>query len=305
MNYVDLGGSGLRASAVAVGCMRISALDIPALSRFIHTALDCGVNFFDHADIYGGGACEEVFGRVLAQEPGLREKMLIQGKCGIRKGMYDFSKEHILESVDGILSRLGIDSLDVLLLHRPDALMEPEEVGEAFERLESAGKVKRFGVSNFNPRQMELLQAGLKQKLLVDQLQFGLMHTGMIDHAICANTQFSGSVDRDGGALDYCRLHKVTVQAWSPFQYGFFEGVFLGNEKFPELNAKLSEMAEKYGVSEQAVATAWILRHPAKMQVISGSTNPERLKDICSACQVEMSREDWYALYLAAGNELP
>lgn len=305
MNYVDLGSSGLRASAVAVGCMRISALDISALSRFIHTALDCGVNFFDHADIYGGGACEEVFGRVLAQEPGLREKMLIQGKCGIRQGMYDFSKEHILESVDGILSRLGVDSLDVLLLHRPDALMEPEEVGEAFERLESAGKVKRFGVSNFNSRQMELLQAGLKQKLLVNQLQFGLMHTGMIDQAICANTQFPGSVDRDGGALDYCRLHKVTVQAWSPFQYGFFEGVFLGNEKFPELNAKLSEMAEKYGVSEQAVATAWILRHPAKMQVISGSTNPERLKDICSACQVEMSREDWYALYLAAGNELP
>lgn len=305
MKYVDLGGAGVRASAVAVGCMRISALSQGELSRFIHTALDCGVNFFDHADIYGGGECEATFGQVLGEEPGLREKMVVQSKCGIRKGMYDFSKEHILESVDGILSRLNVDSLDVLLLHRPDALMEPEEVGEAFDRLEAAGKVKRFGVSNFNARQTDLLQSGLRQKLVANQLQFGLMHTGMIDHAICANTEFSGSPDRDGEILDYCRLHGLTVQAWSPFQYGFFEGVFLGNEKFPELNAKLTELSKKYGVSEQAMATAWILRHPAKMQVISGSTNAERLRDICSACDVELSREDWYALYLAAGNQLP
>lgn len=305
MKYLDLGGAGLSVSAIAVGCMRISALTDNDLSRFIHTALDCGVNFFDHADIYGGGECESVFGRVLKGDPGLREKMVIQGKCGIRKGLYDFSKEHILESVDGILSRLNTDRLDVLLLHRPDALMEPDEVGEAFDRLESAGKVGRFGVSNFNSRQIDLLQSGLKQKLVANQLQFGLMHTGMIDHAICANTQFPGSLDRDGEVLDYCRLHGLTVQAWSPFQYGFFEGVFLGNEKFPELNSKLTELAGKYGVSEQALATAWILRHPAGMQVISGSTNAERLKDICTACDVEMSREDWYALYLAAGNQLP
>ncbi len=305
MKYVDLGGAGVRASAVAVGCMRISALSQGELSRFIHTALDCGVNFFDHADIYGGGECEATFGQVLGEEPGLREKMVVQSKCGIRKGMYDFSKEHILESVDGILSRLNVDCLDVLLLHRPDALMEPEEVGEAFDRLEAAGKVKRFGVSNFNARQTDLLQSGLRQKLVANQLQFGLMHTGMIDHAICANTEFSGSPDRDGEILDYCRLHGLTVQAWSPFQYGFFEGVFLGNEKFPELNAKLTELSKKYGASEQAMATAWILRHPAGMQVISGSTNAERLRDICSACDVELSREDWYALYLAAGNQLP
>lgn len=305
MKYVDIGGAGLSASAIAVGCMRISALSHQELSRFIHTALDCGVNFFDHADIYGGGDCESVFGRVLSEEPGLREKMVLQSKCGIRKGMYDFSKEHILESVDGILSRLNVEYLDLLLLHRPDALMEPDEVGEAFDRLEAAGKVRRFGVSNFNSRQIDLLQSGLKQKLMANQLQFGLMHTGMIDHAICANTQFPGSVDRDGEVLDYCRLNRLTVQAWSPFQYGFFEGVFLGNEKFPELNAKLTELAGKYGVSEQAIATAWILRHPAGMQVISGSTNAERLKDICTACEVEMSRQDWYALYLAAGNQLP
>lgn len=305
MKYVDVGGAGLNASAIAVGCMRIAGLEPSALSRFIHIALDCGVKFFDHADIYGGGECESAFGRVLKEEPGLRDKMIIQGKCGIGKGMYDFSKEHILESVDGILSRLGIDCLDLLLLHRPDALMEPDEVGEAFDQLESAGKVKRFGVSNFNARQIDLLQSGLKQKLAVNQLQFGLMHTGIIDHAICANTKFPGSVNQDGEVLDYCRLHHVTIQAWSPFQYGFFEGVFLGNDKFPELNAKLTELAGKYGVSEQAVATAWILRHPAKMQVISGSTNGERLKDICTACDIELSRQDWYALYLAAGNQLP
>lgn len=305
MKYVDVGGAGLRASAIAVGCMRISGLEHSELSRFIHTALDCGVDFFDHADIYGGGECEAAFGRVLKEEPGLREKMVLQGKCGIGKGMYDFSKEHILESVDGILSRLNVDYLDLLLLHRPDALMEPDEVGEAFDRLEAAGKVKRFGVSNFNARQIDLLQSGLKQKLTANQMQFGLMHTGMIDHAICANTKFPGSVDRDGEVLDYCRLHQLTVQAWSPFQYGFFEGVFLGNDKFPELNAKLTELAGKYGVSEQAVATAWILRHPAKMQVISGSTNAGRLKDICTACDIELSRQDWYALYLAAGNQLP
>lgn len=305
MKYVAVGGSGLKASAIAVGCMRISALDSSALSQFIHTALDCGVNFFDHADIYGGGDCETAFGQVLAQEPGLRDQMIIQSKCGIGQGMYDFSKEHILEAVGGILSRLGVDYLDLLLLHRPDALMEPEEVAEAFDRLESAGKVKRFGVSNFNSRQLELLQSGVKQKLVANQMQFGLKCTGLIDHAICTNTQFPGAVDHDGEVLDYCRLHNITMQAWSPFQYGFFEGIFLGNEKFPELNAKLDELSAKYGVSTQALAAAWILRHPANMQVISGSTNAGRLKDICTACQVDMSRQDWYALYLAAGNQLP
>lgn len=295
----------LQASAVVMGCMRIANMEPRVLSDFVHTALDNGVNFFDHADIYGGGECEAAFGRLLAAEPGLRDKMILQGKCGIRKDMYDFSREHILESVDGILSRLGTDRLDVLLLHRPDALMEPEEVAEAFEQLERSGRVRRFGVSNFNARQMELLQSGLKQNLLVNQMQFGLMCTGMIDHALCTNTEFPHAADRDGEVLDYCRLKGVTIQAWSPFQYGFFEGIFLDNPKFPELNEKLRELSGKYGVSTQALATAWILRHPAGMQVICGTTNAERLTDICTACSVELSRQDWYALYLAAGNRLP
>lgn len=303
MKYRDLGG--LHASAIAVGCMRIAHMEPQALSNFVHTALDMGVNFFDHADIYGGGQCEAVFGKLLASEPGLREKIILQGKCGIRKGLYDFSKEHILQSVEGILTRLGTDHLDMLLLHRPDALMEPEEVAEAFNQLEASGKVQRFGVSNFNARQLELLQSGLKQKLLANQLQFGLKCTGLLDHALCANTEFPHAADRDGEVLDYCRLKGITIQAWSPFQYGFFEGVFLDNPQFPELNEKLSQLGKKYSASPQALATAWILRHPAGMQVITGSTNAERLADICTACEIDLTREDWYALYLAAGNKLP
>ncbi len=303
MKYLDI--SGVDASAIVAGCMRIGSMEPEALSRFVHTALDNGVNFFDHADIYGGGECEAAFGRLLAAEPDLRDRMVLQSKCGIRKNMYDFSKEHILESVEGILSRLGTDRLDFLLLHRPDALMEPEEVAEAFSRLESSGKVLHFGVSNFNARQAELLQSGLKQKLAVNQLQFGLAFTGLVDHAICANTEFPHAADRDGEVLDYCRLKGLTIQAWSPFQYGFFEGVFLGSPKFPALNEKLEELAEKYGSTPQALATAWILRHPAGMQVISGSTNAARLQEICAGCDVDLAREDWYALYLAAGNKLP
>ncbi len=305
MRYLDLGGSGLQVSEIVLGCMRISQMEEAVLEKHIRTALECGVNHFDHADIYGGGDCERVFGEVLQKAPQLREKMILQSKCGIRPGQYDFSKEHILESVDGSLSRLGVEYLDVLLLHRPDALMEPEEVAEAFVQLEKSGKVRRFGVSNFNARQLELLQSGLKQKLVANQLQFGIMHTGMIDHALCANTEFPGSEDRDGEILDYCRLHKVTIQAWSPFQFGFFEGVFLGNENYPQLNQTLTELAGKYGVTETALAAAWILRHPAKMQVIAGTTNSGRLQEICTACEIEISREDWYKIYLAAGNKLP
>lgn len=305
MKQVVLGKSGVTAPAIGVGCMRIDKMEESALSRYIHTALECGITFFDHADIYGGGNCEALFGRVLAKEPGLRDKLVLQSKCGIRSGLYDFSREHIRSSVEGILSRLGTDHLDFLLLHRPDALMEPEEVAEVFTQLEQEGKVLHFGVSNFNARQLELLQAAVKQPLCVNQLQFSLMHAGLLSHALETNTQFPHAADRDGEVLDYCRLHQVTVQAWSPFQYGFFEGVFVDNEKFPELNGKLQELSEKYGISKTALAVAWILRHPAGIQTIVGTTNPDRLRDIATACTVTLSREDWYALYLAAGNQLP
>ncbi len=235
----------------------------------------------------------------------IREKMIIQTKCGIRDGYYDFSKEHIIEAVNGSLKRLNTDYIDILLLHRPDALMEPEEVAEAFTILHSSGKVRYFGVSNQNPLQMELLSKYLNQKIIIDQLQLSITNTGMIDSGINVNTENDGAIDRDGGVLDYCRLKDITIQAWSPLQYGCFQGVFLNNDKFPELNKKIDEIAAKKGVTNTAIAFAWILRHPAKIQAIAGTTNVKRLKDICKASDIELTRQEWYEIYKAAGNKLP
>lgn len=305
MKSINLGGSGLMGSAIGLGCMRISSMGREELSRHIHTALDCGITFFDHADIYGGGESERLFGSVLASEPGLRDQLVLQSKCGIRPNMLDLSKEHILESVDGILQRLGTDRLDMLLLHRPDVLIERDQVAEAFERLEQSGKVLHFGVSNFTSRQIELLQSGLKQKLLVNQMQFGIMCPGLVAHGLEANTQMPHAADRDGEVLDYCRLKGITIQAWSPFQYGFFGGTFLDNDQFPELNQTLQEVGDTYGVSKGAVAAAWILRHPANIQVILGTTKPERVREIAAGSEISLSREEWYRIYLAAGNKIP
>lgn len=305
MKSINLGGSGLMGSAIGLGCMRISSMGREELSRHIHTALDCGITFFDHADIYGGGESERLFGSVLASEPGLRDQLVLQSKCGIRPNMLDLSKEHILESVDGILQRLGTDRLDMLLLHRPDVLIEPDQVAEAFDRLEQSGKVLHFGVSNFTSRQIELLQSGLKQKLLVNQMQFGIMCPGLVAHGLEANTQMPHAADRDGEVLDYCRLKEITIQAWSPFQYGFFGGTFLDNDQFPELNQTLQEVGDTYGVSKGAVAAAWILRHPADIQVILGTTKPERVREIAAGSEITLSREEWYRIYLAAGNKIP
>lgn len=305
MKSINLGGSGLMGSAIGLGCMRISSMSREELSRHIHTALDCGITFFDHADIYGGGESERLFGSVLASEPGLRDQLVLQSKCGIRPNMLDLSKEHILESVDGILQRLGTDRLDMLLLHRPDVLIEPDQVAEAFDRLEQSGKVLHFGVSNFTSRQIELLQSGLKQKLLVNQMQFGIMCPGLVAHGLEANTQMPHAADRDGEVLDYCRLKEITIQAWSPFQYGFFGGTFLDNDQFPELNQTLQEVGDTYGVSKGAVAAAWILRHPADIQVILGTTKPERVREIAAGSEITLSREEWYRIYLAAGNKIP
>lgn len=305
MKQIKIGNGAFSASEIALGCMRIEGLSQKEAERLVQTAMECGINFFDHADIYGGGRSEEVFAQAAGMCPRVREKMILQTKCGIRPGMYDFSKEHILTSVDGSLKRLKTDYVDVLLLHRPDTLMEPEEVAEAFDLLYHSGKVKYFGVSNQNPMTMELLSKYTHQKLMINQLQFGLMHTGMIDCGLNANMKNSPAVDRDGGVLEYCRLKEITIQPWSPFQYGFFEGVFVDNEKFPEVNAKLAQMAEKKGVTNSALAIAWILRHPARMQPIVGTTKADRLQEICRASDVALSREEWYELYRAAGNQLP
>lgn len=303
MYKIDFGKSGLKVPAVAVGCMRISNMNEKEVSAFIDTALENGANFFDHADIYGGGKSEEVFGKAVS--PSMRDNIIIQTKCGIRQGMFDFSYEHIVNSVEGSLKRLGTDYIDVLLLHRPDALMEPEEVAKAFSHLKESGKVRNFGVSNQNPYQMQLLQSCMDMPLCANQLQFSIMHAPMIQSGINVNMYNESAVNRDGGVLDFCRLNKITIQPWSPMQFGFFKGCFVDNEKFPELNGVLAKIGDKYGVSKTSVAIAWILRHPAKMQPVTGTTNLQRLKDSLCATDYTLTREEWYEIYRAAGNILP
>ncbi|MCF0259935.1 MAG: aldo/keto reductase [Erysipelotrichaceae bacterium] len=306
MKKIRLGKSGLMVPPIAVGCMRLNALSENELAEYIRFCVDQGLNFFDHADIYGGGECEELFGRAFKKTGLNREDVFLQSKCAIVPGkMYDFSKDYILKSVDGILKRLDTDYLDVLILHRPDALMEPEEVGEAFDELEKSGKVRHFGVSNFRPNQISLLQKYVKQPLLADQLQFSIVNSWMISQGFEANMPTEGALDRDGGILEYLRLHDMTMQAWSPFQYGDWEGAFIGNEKFKPLNAALDEMAEKYHLTPTGVAAAWIFRHPANIQLIAGTTKISRMKEIIAAADVRISREDWYRLYLEAGHRLP
>lgn len=305
MKTLKLGTSSLEVPVIAVGCMRLNSLSKPEAERFVQTALDEGANFFDHADIYGGGSCEEIFADAIHMNSTVREKIVLQSKCGIRQGMFDFSKEHILASVDGILKRLKTDYLDVLLLHRPDALVEPEEVAEAFDQLEQAGKVRHFGVSNQNPMQIQLLKKFVKQPIVANQLQLSITNANMISAGINVNMENEAAVNRDGSVLDYCRLHDITIQPWSPFQYGFFEGVFLGNEKFPELNQAIDDIAGKYGVSNTTVAVAWLLRHPARMQPVIGTMNTDRLKDCIQAGEIYLTREEWYQIYRAAGNVLP
>ena len=305
MNKVKIAKCDLDASEISLGCMRIADLTNREIATLIHTALDEGINFFDHADIYGGGQSESKFAESLNMTSTLREKMILQSKCGIRQGSFDFSKEYILEAVDGILKRLQTDHLDVLLLHRPDALVEPEEVAEAFTILQDSGKVGCFGVSNQNPMQIELLTKFVKQPLIINQLQLSITNTGMMDAGINVNMKIDPSINRDGSILDYCRLKEITIQPWSPFQYGFFEGAFLDNDKFPELNQKINEIASSRGVTNTAIAIAWLLRHPAHMQPIVGTTNPGRVRDICKASDVKLTRQEWYEIYLAAGNQLP
>jgi len=305
MNKVKISNCDLDASEISLGCMRIAALANQEIFTLIHTALDEGINFFDHADIYGGGQSEVRFAEALNMTPSQREKMILQTKCGIRKGFFDFSKEHILASVDGSLKRLQTDYVDILLLHRPDTLVEPEEVAEAFTILQNSGKVRHFGVSNQNPMQIELLRKFVKQPLIINQLQLSITNTGMIDKGFNVNMEIDPSIDRDGSILDYCRLKEITIQPWSPFQYGFFEGVFLDNEKFPELNRKIDEIALSRGVKNTAIAIAWLLRHPAHMQPVIGTTNPGRVRDICKASDVKLTRQEWYEIYRAAGNILP
>ncbi|KIS03992.1 aldo/keto reductase [Paucilactobacillus wasatchensis] len=317
MKTINLGQSGLGASQIALGVMRMGSLSSADATEVLETVHDAGVNFFDAADIYVDGRSEEVFGKALKNASFTRDDVYVQSKGGIvldhsrSKGdlvfgqRYDFSKQHLLDAVDGSLQRLGVDYLDSFLLHRPDPLMEPEEIAEAFNELQASGKVRHFGVSNFNPSQIDMLQSHLNQKLLVDQLQFGVMHTGMVDSGMHVNMTDADSLDHDGGLLEYLRFHKMNVQAWSPYQYGMFEGVFIDNPKFPELNDKLQAVADKYSVTKNAIATAWITRMPQNIQVVLGSMNPNHLKESIAGADVQLEKQEWYDIYFAAGHVLP
>lgn len=302
---IKMGGSSIAASAIIMGCMRIGEKSPQDVNTLIAKSLELGINTFDHADLYGGGASEEVFAKALALGQVKREEIVLQSKCGICPGYYDLSKEHIMTSAEQILKRLHTDYLDVLLLHRPDTLMEPEEVAAAFDELHTSGKVKAFGVSNMNSMQIEYLQSCLPWKLIINQLQFSAAHTGMVDSGLNVNMRKEAGIDRDGSVLEYCRMRDITIQIWSSLQYGFFEGTFLNNEKYPELNQVLERIAEENNTTAGAAAIAWILRHPAKMQAVVGTTNAERLGKIAEASRINLTRQEWYEIYCAAGNVLP
>lgn len=306
MKEIPFGTTGMKVPAIVVGCMRLAGKSCSEMQNFLHTALEQGAYFFDHADIYGGGRSEAIFGEAMAQDKYIkREELFLQSKCGIRQGFFDFSKEHIIASVDGILKRLQTEYLDVLLLHRPDALVEPEEVAEAFDELHTKGKVRYFGVSNHKPMQIELLKRYVKQPLVANQLQFSIPVSEMVASGLEVNMTTDGATDRDGSVLDYCRLNDITIQAWSPFQMPNWQGCFIDSEKYPKLNEELQVLAEQYGVRKTTIATAWILRHPAGMQVVTGTASESRLLEIMEAEKVQLTRKEWYRLYLAAGHILP
>lgn len=308
MRYITLGQDDKELSEIVLGMMRIEDKSVKEVEELVETALSVGINAFDLADIYGRGRCEELLGLVLKNRPDLREKMWIQSKCGIRIEeftYFDFSKDYIIKSVDGILQRLKIDHLDSLLLHRPDALMESDQVAEAFDLLYKQGKVRDFGVSNQNPMMMELLKKDVKQPLAVNQLQLSAAFTPGFESGFRVNMEDSQAAMRDGSIFEYCKLHDVVIQAWSVLQFGYFKGNFVGNEKFQALNQVLDRLATKYGVTSSTIAISWILRYPAKMQAVVGTTNPKHLREVSQAANFSLTRKEWYEIYLAAGNNLP
>ncbi len=292
-------------STIGIGCMRIASMNEKEADTFIHTALDASINFFDEADIYGGGKSEEVLGTFLHNSPSEREKIFIQSKCGIRKGFFDFSKEHILSSVDGILSRLHTDHLDSLLLHRPDILMDVNEVQEAFDELYQSGKVLAFGVSNMSSGHMSYLSKYIHQKLITNQLQVSCAHTPIIDALLHVDMHDTWSVDHDGGVLPYMMENGISLQCWSPLQKGYFEGVFLNDPEYKELNDTLDATASKYKVEKDTIAYAWLLKIPCSTQVITGTTKPERILSAAKAMDIDLTKEEWYQIYTNAGNILP
>lgn len=304
MKYYEL-SNGLSVSAISLGCMRMFKMSVEEVEKLVETALSNGINFFDHADIYGGGKCEELFGEVLKRNPHWRDKMIIQTKCGICRGYYDSSYEHIIESVNASLERLNTYYIDVLLIHRPDALMDNKEVARAFNELYESGKVRAFGVSNMNPSQIEYIKKACNYPLVFNQLQFNVVNAGMIDAGINVNMNNSASINHDSDVLNYCMNNDIVIQPWSVLQASWEKGTYLNHPDYPKLNEKLNELATKYNTEPATIALAWILRHPAHMQPIVGTTNCEHLASMCKACDIELTRPEWYELYLSVDRMLP
>jgi predicted oxidoreductase len=310
MKTIELSGIERPAPNVVLGLMRIQDLDDDAVRTLVRTARDAGIDFFDHADIYGRDlhGCEVRFAEAMKLTPSERAEITIQTKAGIvREGPYfDFSYEHIVESVEGSLRALQTDYIDVLLLHRPDALVEPDEVARAFDELHAAGKVKAFGVSNHTPGQIDLLRRSVTQPIVANQVQLSVTHAPIVAQGVAMNMgDLDQSISRDNGIVDYCRLNGITLQAWSPFQARFFNGVFLGSDDYPELNAVIDRLAAQYDVPAIAIATAWITRHPAQMQVVLGTTTPQRVADAALGSEIPLTRAEWYELFRAAGHTVP
>ncbi|MCH3921920.1 aldo/keto reductase [Limosilactobacillus sp.] len=317
MQTVKIGGTNWVASNVALGIMRMGTLPVPQAVEALQMAHEVGINFIDSADIYGNdpvlgrGSSEIHFGQAFKKSGLSRDDFYIQSKGGLfansdnKITRYDSSKTHLIQAVDGILQRMGIDYLDSFLIHRPDPLMDPAEVAAAFDELQAAGKVRHFGVSNFNPQQIALLQSATDQRLLVDQVQFSIAHTGMIDFGLHTNMTDARSINHDGGLLEYARRKHMTIQTWSPFQYGTFAGTFINNDKFADLNDLLAKLADKYHASKNAIAVAWILRHPAQMQVLLGTMNTAHIADSAAGSDIRLTKQEWYDIYFAAGNDLP
>jgi predicted oxidoreductase len=312
MKYFPMPGTTLTVPAIVAGMMRITEKTDEEIRTLYQTARDAGITFFDHADVYGGDyhKCEARFGEALNLTPSQREEIIIQTKAGINRWepvtTFDFSHDHLVRQVEGSLKALKTDYIDILLLHRPDALVEPEEVAAAFNELAAAGKVRNFGVSNHTPGQIALLKRYVTRPLVANQVQLSITHAPIIAQGTAMNmVALDQSIDRDNGIVDYCRLNDITLQAWSPFQAGFFNGPFIGNPDYTELNAVMDRLASKYGITPEGIATAWIVRHPAHWQVVLGTTTPQRVKEAAAGADIELTRNEWYELFQAAGHILP
>lgn len=315
----------ISSSRLILGCMGLGGSwdqnpltkeDRITAEKAVEAALSSGITMFDHADIYKMGKAEAVFGEILREKPELRENIILQSKCGIRfkennlPQRYDFSKEHILQSVDGILKRLNTEYLDILLLHRPDPLMEPEEVAEAFDKLKTTGKVRNFGVSNMSSSQIKLLQTYCSDPIIVNQLELSLKRIDWLEQGVLVNQKSGNEVNFADGIIEHCRLNDIQIQAWAPLSYGMYSGREIENSTDSDLKTieLVQNMAREKDTSTEAIVLGWLMRHPSYIQPVIGTSNPQRIKNCQDAIyQAEnMTREEWYTLYTASrGAKMP